>query len=205
MGKGKKYYPAFMDIEGRKCVVVGGGKVALRKVRDLLTAGGLVRIISPELTPALIKLKEQDKIKHSPRRFRSTDVKGAVLVIAATDDMKTNKMVAEHAGDMPVNVVDMPEMCSFIVPSTVRRGPLNIAVSTSGTSPAMCRTIRESLEDQFGAEVGKYLQNLGAQRKRIIKEIADPIKREIKLKELGSPDALASLMNNKPVPPKKEK
>lgn len=205
MGRQKKYYPAFMDIEGRKCVVVGGGKVALRKVRDLLGAGADVRVISPELTPDLLKLKGQDRIKHSARQFRPSDLKGAALVVAATSDMEANRKVAAHAGAVPVNVVDMPELCGFIVPASVKRGPLTIAVSTSGASPAMARAIKDSLAEQFGPEVGRYLQKLGAQRRRIIKETTDPAERERKLKGLGSPETLASLTGCRPAAKKKPK
>ena len=126
--KTHRYYPAFVDIEGKKCVVVGGGKVAERKVRDLLRVGAKVSVISPELSAGLEKLAASGKIKHSKRGFRATDLKGAFLAIAATDDMEINRKVAAEGSRMLVNVVDKPDLCSFIVPSALRRGPLTIRI-----------------------------------------------------------------------------
>lgn len=191
----KRYYPAFVDIEGKKCVIAGGGKVAERKARDLLKAGADVRVISPELSTSLTKLSLTGKVRHSARRFRASDLKGAFMAIAATDDMEINQKVAAHSRSMLVNVVDEPGLCSFIVPSALRRGPLTVAVSTSGASPAMARAIRQELEGMFGPEVGEYLSELCAIRKRIIKDIPEPKERERKLKELGSAEALSRLIS----------
>jgi precorrin-2 dehydrogenase/sirohydrochlorin ferrochelatase len=194
----KKYYPAFLDIQGRKCVVAGGGRVAERKVRELLRAGAKVRVISPGLCAGLKKLAERGEILYSKRRFRATDLRGAFLAIAATDDMETNCRVAAAGNKIPVNVVDEPSLCSFIVPSSLRRGPLTIAVSTSGASPAMARAIRQEMEDIFGREVGQYLEKLCRTRERAMKEIRDPGERKKILKELGSPETLAGLLKKRP-------
>jgi precorrin-2 dehydrogenase/sirohydrochlorin ferrochelatase len=196
--KTPRYYPAFVDIEGRRCVVIGGGKVAERKVRDLLRAGASVYVISPELSAGLKKIAGQGRIKHIQRGFRATDLKDAFLAIAATDDEKTNSKVAAHGARMLVNVVDKPDLCSFIVPSALKRGPLTIAVSTSGASPAMARSIRQELEGMFGKEVGQYLEKLCRIRERATREISDPVEREKKLKALGSPEALAGLLSKRP-------
>lgn len=194
MIKSRRYYPAFLDIEDRKCVVIGGGKVAERKVRDLLRAGAAVSVISPELTAGLERMAESGEIKHTTRKFRASDMSNAFLAIAATDDMEINRKVAAHGSKMLVNVVDMPGLCSFIVPSSLRRGPLTIAVSTSGASPAMARAIRQELEGLFGKEVGAYLEKLCRMREQAINEISDPKEREKKLKELGSPEVLSRLI-----------
>ena len=194
MPEHRTYYPAFVSIEGKKCVVAGGGRVAERKVRDLLKAGASVRVISPELTPGLLRLRESGRIRHTARKFRPADTRGAFLIIAATDDMEINRSAASMGKGMLVNVVDRPAQCSFIVPSTLRRGPLTIAVSTSGASPAMARAIRQELEDMFGPEVGSYLEGLCRTRKRLMKEIKDPAERERRLRELGSPEVLKELL-----------
>ena len=191
------YYPAFIDIKDTKCVVVGGGNVAARKVGDLLRAGADVRVISPKLTSTLEKKKEKGLIRHTARAFRATDLHGAFIVIAATDDAELNAKVASNAGGALINVVDRPDLCTFIVPATVRRGPLNIAVSTSGASPALARVIRKELQDMFGPEVGKYLERLCRERQHAMKEIADPKARARFLRSLGSESKLKKLMSSK--------
>lgn len=168
--------------------------MAERKVRDLLRANAAVSVISPELTAGLGRMAERGEIKHAARKFRASDLANAFLAIAATDDMEINRKVAAHGKKMLVNVVDMPGLCSFIVPSSLRRGPLTIAVSTSGASPAMARAIRQEMEGLFGREVGAYLEKLCRMRERAINEISDPKEREKKLKELGSPEALSMLI-----------
>jgi len=195
--KSRRYYPAFLDLEEKRCVVIGGGRVAERKVRDLLRSGASVSVVSPELTSGLERMKNQGLISHKSRRFRATDISNAFLAIAATNHMETNRKVASHSGDTLVNVVDEPDICSFIVPSSLRRGPLTIAVSTSGSSPAMARAIRQELEGLFGKDVGAYLEDLCQQRERAIKEISDPKERKRKLKELGSPEVLSKLLKGR--------
>lgn len=195
MVKPRKYYPAFIDITDKKCVVVGGGKVAERKVRELIKAGADVRVISPDLTPGLQRELERGRIRHSARKFRITDLKDAFMAIAATNDIDTNNRVAEHGDSLMVNVVDSPGQCNFIVPASMRRGPLTIAISTSGASPAMARSIRRELEKTFSPEVGKALDNICRQRDRAIRDIKDPKERKKHLKALGSPDILSSLLS----------
>lgn len=188
----KSYYPAFLLLEGKKCVVVGGGAVAERKVASLLKAGASVRVVSPALTSGLIKKKDTGIIKHTARRFRKGDVKGAALAIAATDSYRENERVAEDAGreNVLINVVDTPELCGFIVPSTVRRGPLQIAISTSGASPAMAKAIRKEVETLYGPEFGQYLNKCAAHRKKALAENNDPASRARALKEAGSAQAI---------------
>jgi precorrin-2 dehydrogenase/sirohydrochlorin ferrochelatase len=186
------YYPVFLDLRGKDCLVVGGGKVAERKVLSLLRAGADVRVVSPKLTARLEKEKSSGRVRHSSRGFRKSDLKGAFLVIAATDSEEENRKVSE-AKDMLVNVVDRPELCSFIVPSTVRRGPLQLAISTSGASPAMARAIREELEELYGPGFGAYLKHLEAVRAKAVREIKDRKARERRLKGLASRDIIKKL------------
>ena len=187
------FYTVFIHLEGKKCVLVGGGRVAERKAIGLLRAGALVIVISPELTPRLKKEKEKKRIAHIARRYKKSHLKGAFLVIAATDSYEENERVALDAGNIPVNVVDTPELCSFIVPSTVRRGPLTIAISTSGASPAMARAIRLELERFYPKSFGPYLSGLKRDRKKALAEVKDRKKRERLLKSLASPEVFRKL------------
>ncbi len=176
-------------------VVVGGGKVAERKVRGLLEAGARVRVISPELTEGLRRLVQKGKIEHIGRDYQRGDLEGAFLAIAATSDMEINRAVSADATSIPVNVVDVPELCSFIVPATVKRGELCIAVSTSGASPKMAGSIREELEEMFKEEVAEFFSLLKELRERLKETALEPSAREGLFKELGSRRVLRVLLD----------
>ncbi|MBI5187530.1 MAG: bifunctional precorrin-2 dehydrogenase/sirohydrochlorin ferrochelatase [Nitrospirae bacterium] len=194
------YYPAFLNLKGKRAVVIGGGKVAERKILALLRAGADVTVISPKLTKRLEKEKAEGRIRHIPREYRRGDLKGAFLVIAATSYPEINTKVVREAGviceSLLLNVVDMPSQCNFIVPSIVRRGPLTIAISTSGTSPAMARAIRRDLEKLYGPEFANYLKLLGKIRKKAIKEVPDKKKRAEFFKSLASEEMMEILRNH---------
>jgi precorrin-2 dehydrogenase/sirohydrochlorin ferrochelatase len=194
-GVGKKswaYYPAFLNLQGKKVVVVGGGKVAERKILALLNAGTDITVISPEITERIKKEKLKGKIKHISRQYRRGDSKEAFLVIAATDSEVINKDVSEGAFCL-LNVVDTPHLCNFIVPSVVRRGPLTIAISTSGISPALSKSIRKELEKCYGEEFTKYLRLLEKIREKAMAEIRDKKKRTGFLKSLASEEVIKIL------------
>lgn len=148
------YYPVSLNIRGRKCVVVGGGEVALRKVKALLEHGAMVTVISPELGPELVQLARHGEITALNREYRAGDLKDSFLAIAATDDSDTNCQIVREAEDRAVlvNVVDDAENSDFIVPSCLRRGDVTIAVATAGRSPALARKIRTRMEEKFGEE-----------------------------------------------------
>jgi len=196
----RRYYPAFLDLEGRPCLVVGGGKVAERKALALLKAGARVKVVAPAVTARLAREKAAGRITHEGRRFRAADARGAFLVIAATDSREENEKVSASATGL-VNVVDTPELCNFIVPSSVVRGPLTIAVSTSGTSPAMARAIRKELEALYPPALGAYLRKAARLRARAAREIADPRRRMRYLKSLASARALRDLRAGRHVEP----
>jgi len=143
------YYPVFLNVESKKCLVVGGGLVAFRKVTVLLEHKALIEVISPELSPELNELAEKGKIKVRPHAYRKGDLTGAFLVIAATDDKQANQKIAAEARSrgILVNAADDATNSDFISPSYFRRGAITIAVSTSGLSPALARKIRASLEE----------------------------------------------------------
>ena len=165
-----RYYPIFLDIKRKPCVVIGGGNVAERKVLSLLDAGARVLVISPELTPALKKLASKKKIGYCPKSYERGDLKGFFLAYSATNNSRVNKAVFKEAKEQAVllNVVDVPELCNFIVPAVVDRGDLLIAISTSGKSPAMAKKIRQQLEKEFGSEYGVFLGIMGKVRDKLL-------------------------------------
>jgi precorrin-2 dehydrogenase/sirohydrochlorin ferrochelatase len=182
----------FLDLRDKPCVVVGGGKVAERKALSLLRAGARLKVISPRLTARLEREKARGAFRHVKRSYRKGDLRGAFLAIAATDDMEENSGIAKEKG-LLLNVVDRPELCNFIVPSTVKRGPLTIAVSTSGASPAMARAIRKDLESLYGREFGPYLEGLRRKRVKAASGIKDPGERGQYLKSLASEKVVRDL------------
>lgn len=181
------YFPVFLNLEGKLCVVIGGGKVGERKVLSLLQAKAFVKLISPEATPVLQKLAEEGQILWEKRIYQPGDLEGAWLVVAATNDPSTQRSIYDEANAKRVfcNMVDVPEFCSFIVPSVVKRGSLTIAISTSGASPAVARRIRESLEMQFGPEYEIYLKLMENLRKQILELNLSPTEKEVKLHRLA--------------------
>jgi precorrin-2 dehydrogenase len=148
------YCPVFLNITGRRCVVVGGGAVAWRKVNMLLEHGAQVEVISPQMCLGLGELAASCAVKLTHREYKSGDLKGAFIVVAATNDSQTNERVAEEAKEQGtlINVVDVPKLSNFIVPSSLRRGDLTVAVSTSGKSPALARKIVSELAEDLGEE-----------------------------------------------------
>jgi precorrin-2 dehydrogenase / sirohydrochlorin ferrochelatase len=166
------YYPIFVDLSGRKAVVIGGGAVAQRKIKDLLEYGAVVHVISRDLTPELHDLLSRGDIRLLSGDFDESHIEGACIVTAATNDKALNRRISEAAKsrNILVNVVDQPEECSFIVPSMIKRGSLLIAVSTSGKSPALAKKIRETLSVEFGKEYGYFLNIMAGIRKRLFSE-----------------------------------
>lgn len=165
-----KTYPLFALLEDRACLVVGGGAVGERKVEDLLRAGAKVTVVSREITPRLADLAAAGRIVFIQGDFDPRYLEGVTLVVGATDDQEVNRRVslAAQARGLFVNIVDEPDLCTFIVPAQVRRGPLTIAVSTGGASPALARQLREELEQRFGEDYGRYLRVLKTVRDRVL-------------------------------------
>lgn len=166
-----KYYPVFWDITGKKCVVIGGGDVAARKVARLLDCDAKVCVVSPVLVPELEVLKKDQRIEHIDDEYAGEYLYGASLVIGATDDEKVNAAISRDAKTkgIPVNIVDDPQKCDFILPSLVERGDLTIACSTGGNSPALARHLREELEETYGEEYATLLNILGQLRMKMEK------------------------------------
>lgn len=159
-----KTYPiALVNLHQKKCVVIGGGNIASRKVKGLLDADAQAVVVSPELCPTLAAWADKNEINVIKRAYHSNDLDNAFLVIAATDNPKINQQVWEDAcaKNILVNVVDEPAFCNFIAPAVVRRGPLSIAISSGGNSPSLSRRIRQDLEALFGPEYEVYVTLLG--------------------------------------------
>lgn len=174
------YFPAFLDLHGKKCIVVGGGKVSLRKIKMLLDCGAKVTVISPTLHPDLTQLVNKKALHGISRKYELGDLEDAVIVIAATDVKEINEQVAEEAKRLGVfvNVIDDPDSSNIITPSFFRRGDLTVAISTAGRSPALARKLRTKLEQIFGEEYA------------ILLPLIEEVRSELKLRGIGvSPEA----------------
>jgi len=162
-------YPVFLDISGRLCVVVGGGRVAARKVAALLENGARVRVVSPEVEPELAGLAREGRLEWLRKKFEDRDLRGALLAFAATDDRTVQERVrrrAERDGVL-LNLADDPDGCSFHVPAVCRRGALTIAVSTGGRSPAVAAMVRRELDNRYGPEYEELLDIMARVRERL--------------------------------------
>ncbi len=182
-----KFYPIHLDIKGKKCVIIGGGKVAYRKACRLKESGADVVVVSPEVCSEMVNEEGFVLIK---KEYEECFLDGALLVIAATDNEVINKKVTLDAEkrNIMVNVVDYPERCSFIVPSTINRGDLCISISTGGASPAVAKRIREELEATFGKEYEEYLDLLTKMRSLAMSTVEDSVKRRKILQRLAEKD-----------------
>ena len=163
------FLPIFMNVKGQDCLVIGGGKVASRKVFMLLRAGAAVSVVSPELCQDLTIRKNEGEITHLDRKFEDTDLTNCKIVIAATDVKEVNSHVSELAKSkgIPVNVVDAPDLCSFIVPSIIDRNPVQIAISTGGSSPVLARLLRSRLETFIPAAYGRLATLVESFREKV--------------------------------------
>jgi len=163
------YYPVCLRVDGEPCVVVGGGRVAARKVAGLLECGARVTVVAPRLCAPLEARAAAGAIAVARRPYRRGDLTGARLAFAATDDAALHAELARDAAaaNVPLNVVDHPAWCSFIVPAVLRRGALSVAVSTDGHSPALARRVRDELAAALGPEYARALELLGRLRRHL--------------------------------------
>ncbi|NCO65176.1 MAG: siroheme synthase [Candidatus Aquicultor secundus] len=193
------FYPLYIDLESKKCVVIGGGDVAERKVMSLIECGADVTVVSPQFTPGLARLAEEGRITATGRGYEPGDIDGATLAIVATDNNELNRQVHQEATEknIPVNVADVPELCSFIVSSTVRRGDLVISISTSGSCPALAKHIRKRLQHAFGSEYARYCEVLKEFRAQIAGRYDEPEERKQALNRLLKSDVLDLIKEGK--------
>ena len=174
-----KYYPIFLNLRERRCVVVGGGPVAERKARGLVAAGAKVRLISPEGTVPLARLAARKKLTLRRRRYRKGDLKGSFLVFAATDDRKVQEAVAREAREVRalLNSADDPKGSDFLVPARFSRGRLQAAISTGGSSPALAKLLRQQLDTLLEKGISARLASLSKLRQQLKSSIPKQIGR----------------------------
>lgn len=161
------YFPIYLDMARRRCLVIGGGAVAERKIANLLEAGAEVTVLSPNVTENIARWSKQNLLQLQARRYRDGDLAGFELAFVATDDAAVNDTVFQEGrnGGVWVNAADDPAHCDFILPSVLRRGDLTVAVSSGGNSPALARTVREELELHFTQEY-EALAQLASEARR---------------------------------------
>ncbi len=185
-------YPIFLDLRGRRVVMVGAGPVAARKIEALRAAGARVTLIAPRATAELAALAAADELAWERRPYRRGDLAGAALALVAVDDPRVSEAAAAEArrAGIPVNVADRPELGDALVPAVVRRGRLQLAVSTGGASPAWARRLRQELEARFGAEYERLFDALAAARQELRAVGSDPAERRRALRALADPALL---------------
>jgi uroporphyrin-III C-methyltransferase/precorrin-2 dehydrogenase/sirohydrochlorin ferrochelatase len=172
------FLPVFLNVKGKLCLVVGGGNVAARKARGMLDAGAKVRVVAPEIAPELVK---QHGVESIVARFESRHLDDVILVIAATNDRNVNKQVSElaQARNIPVNVVDAPELCSFIMPAILDRSPIMVAFSSGGASPVLTRMLRGTLETLIPQSYSRLAVFAERFRESVKQRVSNPAKRRI--------------------------
>jgi precorrin-2 dehydrogenase/sirohydrochlorin ferrochelatase len=202
-GRGQKrnkmtLFPIFLKLEGRSCLVVGAGVIGEPKIESLLTSGASIRVIAPFATAAVAEWAWAGRIVWESREFNTADLDGVFLVIAATSSREVNGAIFHEAQQRNIlcNVVDDPEYCDFYYPAVVRRGDLQLAISTNGHSPALAQRIRRELEIQFGPEYGEWLEELGKIRHQLFASGMNPDERRRLLHELASRDAFERAQSN---------
>ena len=170
------YYPIFLEMKDRRCVVIGGGAVAERRVEGLVAVGANVTVISPAITEGLRDLLTQGAIRHVAREYQTGDRAGYDLFFVATDNLEINAVVSSEARSLRVwvNSADDPDHCDFILPGVIRRGDLTVAVSTGGASPAVTRAIREELDEYFTADYARFVQIAGEVRRELREKSFSP-------------------------------
>jgi precorrin-2 dehydrogenase / sirohydrochlorin ferrochelatase len=186
----RTYYPLFLDISGKLCVVLGGGKVAERKVSTLLKFNARVKLISPMITKNLSKRAESGKIEFLQREYREGDLDGASLVFAATERKDVNLGIKREAEvkSIPINIVNDTTSCQFLVPSIVQKGPVTIAISTSGSLPLLSKKLRQEINSYLTEDYVKYANKIGKFRRTLKERIKDGKRRREILEEVAKTD-----------------
>ena len=184
-------FPLFLKLENRRCLVVGAGSIAESKIAGLLDTGARLRVVAPEATPQVRAWARARKIEWQQRIFRSVDLRGMFLVVAATPSTALHEKIFRAAQRLGVlcNIVDVPRLCDFYYPAVVRRGALQIAVSTAGQSPALAQRLRKELEDLFGPEYEEWLASVGKAREEMQAQKLNPEDRKQLRHEMVSREA----------------
>jgi precorrin-2 dehydrogenase / sirohydrochlorin ferrochelatase len=189
-------FPMFLKLVGKRCLVVGAGKVGEPKIGGLIDTGASIHVIALEASEAVHGWARDDKIALELRAFVPEDLDGMALAVVATSSRAVNEAIYQEAQPRGVlcNVVDVPEYCDFYYPAVVRRGDLQIAVSTSGQSPSLAQKIRQQLERQFGPGYARWVAELGATRKLVLGSGLDPQRKRELLQSLASREALEAAL-----------
>ncbi len=197
--KPAKLFPMFLKLSGRPCLVVGAGTIAESKIVSLLEAGGRLRVVAPEATPQVRSWAQSNEIQWHQRPFEPHDLDGIFLVVADTSSTELHKRIFEEATRRGVlcNIVDVPPLCDFYYPAVVQRGALQIAISTSGESPALAQRLRKQLEEHFGPEYEEWLAQLGEARDKVQSAGLDPEERKRLLHEDASEEAFETFLRNR--------
>ncbi len=184
-------FPMFLKLEGRNCLVLGAGSVGEQKIRSLLDCGAQIRVVAPTASAMVKEWADRGALTWSQRPFESADLDGAYLVIAATSDVEVNHRIYREARARQIlcNVVDDPPHCDFYYPAIVRRGQLQIAISTAGLSPALAQRIRKQLEEEFPPAYANWLEELGSRREALFAAGGDPEERRQLLHRLATQEA----------------
>lgn len=195
-------FPLFLKLEGRQCLVVGAGKVGAPKIAGLLDTGARIRVVALEGSPTVREWARAGKIELEIRAFVADDLVGAFLAVVATASRTLNERVYREAQRRGVlcNVVDVPDLCDFFYPAVVRRGDLQIAVSTNGQSPSLAQKIRQQLEKQFGPGYAAWVAELGETRKLILESDLDKERKLDLLHSLASREAFEAALAEMPEP-----
>jgi len=187
----ERLFPLFLKLKGRKCLVVGAGAIGQSKIASLLDAGAGVKVVAPRATAKIQEWSRKGKIHWRKREFHDADLANCFLVVAATSSSRLHEKIfrlAKYSGVL-CNVVDVPKLCDFYYPAVVRRGSLQVAVSTGGESPALAQRLRNELEAQFGPEYGDWIAELGKVRKRIRNGSTQAADQKKQLHELASKES----------------
>ena len=193
-------YPIFLELGGRRVVLIGGGKVALRKAQALLAAGARLVVVAERVNDMLAALCRGNSAELVKSRYSKNYLAGALLAVAATNNHQLNKQIYQDCQQLEVlcNVVDVPELCDFFVPAVVKRGDLQIAVSTEGQCPAYAGHIRKRLEEIFTVKHGQFLTELEGLRKQIIQDVPEPADRKTLLGHLVDDKSFEYFVENGP-------
>jgi len=196
MGK----YPIFLELSGRRAVVIGAGAVAVRKAQSLLAAGARLVVVGRKISEAMSALGAGDDVELIESRYSKDYLPGAVLVIAATNNPELNKRIYKDCQQLEIlcNVVDQPGLCDFFVPAVVKRGDLQIAIGTDGTCPAYAGHLRKKLEEIFSDEHGRFLAELEAIRKDICEAVPNQGQRKALLGQLAGDESFDYFIENGP-------
>lgn len=192
-------FPLFLKLRGRRCLVIGAGKISEGKIAGLLEAGAHVDVVAPRATVQIEQWHKKRKIRLTRRPFRPSDLKRAFLVVAATNSPKVHGAIFREARKRKVlcNIVDVPALCDFYYPAVVRRGQLQIAISTAGASPSLARRLREEMEKTFGPEYSDWLKYLSRQRQKIFRKKIPAANRLELLKRLASGESFGRFLKRR--------